>query len=39
MNYKHLTTAVRGAMEALLKENYTKKEVADKLGIHKSTVS
>ena len=39
MNYKHLTAAVRGAMEALLKENYTKKEVADKLGIHKSTVS
>src|SRR3989344_2017998 len=39
MNYKNLKAAIRGAMEALLNENYTKKEVADKLGIHKSTVN
>lgn len=39
MNYKHLTAAVRGAMEALLNEDYTQKEVARKLGVSESTVS
>jgi len=39
MKYTQLTAAERGAIEALLKENYTRKEIADKLGVHKSTVS
>jgi IS30 family transposase len=39
MQYKHLTAAVRGAMEVLLNEKYTGKEVARKLGISPSTVS
>jgi len=39
MSYKHLTAAVRGAMEALLNEQYTQKEVAGKLGVSESTVS
>lgn len=39
MNYKHLTAAIRGAIEALLHEQYTQKEVAEKLGVSKSTVS
>lgn len=39
MKYKHLTAAVRGSMETLIKEEYTQKEVAGKLGISESTVS
>ena len=39
MNYTQLTAAVRGAIEMLLEENYTQKEIANKLGVHKSTVS
>lgn len=39
MRYKHLTAAVRGAMDALLQEKYTQKEVAGKLGVSESTVS
>lgn len=39
MNYKHLTAAVRGAMDALLREKYTQKEVAGKLGVSESTIS
>lgn len=39
MNYKHLTAAVRGSIEALIRENYTQKEVARKLGVSASTVS
>lgn len=39
MQYKHVTAAVRGAMEALLREKYTQKEVARKLGVSASTIS
>ena len=39
MHYKHLTAAIRGAMDALLREKYTQKEVARKLGVSRSTVS
>jgi len=39
MKYTQLTAAARGAIEVLLEENYTRKEIADKLGVHKSTVS
>jgi len=39
MKYTQLTAAARGAIEMLLKENYTQKEIANKLGVHRSTVS
>lgn len=39
MKYQHLTAAVRGAMEALLQEQYSLRTIAAKLGIAPSTVS
>lgn len=39
MNNKQLTAADRGAIEALLKKDYTQVEIAKSLGVHKSTVS
>ena len=36
---KHLTAASRRAIEALLKQDCTLKEISDELGVHKSTVS
>ena len=39
MNYKQLTAAERGAIEVLLREHYTNKEIAEKLGVDQSTVS
>lgn len=35
---KHLTAADRGMLEALLQEQYTNKQIAERLGIHPSTV-
>lgn len=39
MKYKQLTAAARGAIEILLRENYTQKDIAKKLGVSKGTVS
>ena len=39
MNYQQLTAADRGAIEALLHENYTQESIAGKLGASPSTVS
>lgn len=39
MKYKQLTAAARGAIEILLKENYTQVDIARKLGVSKGTVS
>ncbi len=39
MNYQQLTAADRGAIEALLHEQYTQEEIAVKLGKDPSTVS
>lgn len=39
MNYKHLTAAQRGAIEVLLQKNYSRKDIADAIGVDKSTVS
>lgn len=38
MNYHQLTATDRGAIEILLKEHYSQKEIARKLGINPSTV-
>jgi len=39
MNYKQLTAADRGAIEALLNKKYTVSDIAEAIGFHKSTVS
>lgn len=39
MKNQQLTAADRGAIEVLLQENYTQKDIAGKLGVHPSTVS
>jgi transposase, IS30 family len=39
MNNKQLTAADRGAIEALLQENYTIRKIAEVIGFDKSTVS
>jgi transposase, IS30 family len=39
MKYQQLTAAGRGAIEVLLLEQYTVTQIANKLGVHKSTVS
>lgn len=35
---KHLTAADRGMLEALLQEQYTNKQIALRLGVHRSTI-
>ena len=39
MNNKHLTAADRGAIEVLLREEYTHEQIAQAIGVNKSTVS
>ena len=39
MKKQQLTAANRGAIEVLLKENYTLKNIGDRLGFDKSTIS
>ncbi len=39
MNYKQLTAADRGAIEALLSKKYTVSQIAEAIGRHPSTVS
>lgn len=39
MKYKHLTQELRYQIYAFSKANWTQKEIADDLGVHKSTIS
>ncbi|MBD3250206.1 MAG: helix-turn-helix domain-containing protein [Candidatus Pacebacteria bacterium] len=39
MKYNQLTAADRGAIEVLLKKNYTLTEIANEIGFHKNPSS